>query len=324
MLLICLAGPAFAACAGQNLIPELQKSDPEGVASMFDRANAVRNARGRLWTVEVPGADPSFLFGTFHSGEVLETVTPKVWRLLDAARISIFEVSLDQQAALEERMASDPGFAFDLDGPGVLSEMTEAQAEAFGQALGRRGVDLYAADRMQPWLLAALLGFPPCHLQAMSSGDKPMDEVLARHAVSLGIPVIGLESYDTALDSLNRVPKEQMLLALVGAPELLDQEEDVFRTNASLYAAGDVQAINEFGIYLTERFRPDLKVREINDAMMTELLDVRNRAWMPTLESELAKGGAFVAVGALHLPGAVGLVELLRAKGFTISRTAVD
>ena len=33
----------------------------------------------------------------------------------------------------------------------------------------------------------------------------------------------------------------------------------------------------------------------------------------------LADGGAFIAVGALHLPGAIGLVELLRGAGFTVT-----
>ncbi|MCB8829204.1 TraB/GumN family protein [Escherichia coli] len=30
------------------------------------------------------------------------------------------------------------------------------------------------------------------------------------------------------------------------------------------------------------------------------------------------KGNAFIAVGALHLPGEKGLVALLRSKGFTV------
>jgi uncharacterized protein YbaP (TraB family) len=33
----------------------------------------------------------------------------------------------------------------------------------------------------------------------------------------------------------------------------------------------------------------------------------------------LEKGNAFIAVGALHLPGETGLVSLLRERGYTVS-----
>ena len=34
----------------------------------------------------------------------------------------------------------------------------------------------------------------------------------------------------------------------------------------------------------------------------------------------LDKGGAFVAVGALHLPGDAGVIEMLRKDGYTLTR----
>lgn len=315
-----MTGFARAECVGANLLPELRANDPAGIEAMFARADAVPNANGRLWRVDKPGSTPSHLFGTFHSGEALGTVTPAIWALLEASRIAIFEVELAEQEAMEARMASDPSFVFDLEGKGVLSVMTEEQAATFTEALTLRGMDVRAADRMQPWLLAAILSFPPCHLRAMSSGDQALDSVLAQRAQGLGISEAGLETYEVALESLQSVPKEMLITALTGVPELLDREEDVFRTNHHLYETGQIQAINELGIYLTERFRPDIDARGINVAMMTELLDVRNLGWMPRLEAELNKGNAFVAVGALHLPGEVGLVELLRAKGFTVTR----
>jgi uncharacterized protein YbaP (TraB family) len=34
----------------------------------------------------------------------------------------------------------------------------------------------------------------------------------------------------------------------------------------------------------------------------------------------IAKGGAFVAVGALHLSGKRGLIEIFRAKGYSVTK----
>ena len=66
------------------------------------------------------------------------------------------------------------------------------------------------------------------------------------------------------------------------------------------------------------RSRPDSAA--LYDEVMAELVGGRNRAWLGRLEPALARGGAFVAVGALHLPGADGLVQLLRDRGWTVTR----
>ncbi len=107
---------------------------------------------------------------------------------------------------------------------------------------------------------------------------------------------------------------------MVETSALLEREEDTFRTNADLYAAGEITAINEFGIWLSERqgVIPDSRAR--NAEIMAEIIDARNLLWMRTLLPEIDQGDAFVAVGALHLPGSLGLIELLRREGYKISR----
>ena len=47
-----------------------------------------------------------------------------------------------------------------------------------------------------------------------------------------------------------------------------------------------------------------------------------NLNWMSALLEELTKGDAVVAVGALHLGGEDGLLQLLAAEGFEIRRLA--
>ncbi|MDX2156599.1 MAG: TraB/GumN family protein [Hyphomicrobiaceae bacterium] len=50
-----------------------------------------------------------------------------------------------------------------------------------------------------------------------------------------------------------------------------------------------------------------------------ELLTVRNARMRDAALPVLAEGGAFIAVGALHLVGEDGLVALLRAAGFEVT-----
>jgi hypothetical protein len=49
------------------------------------------------------------------------------------------------------------------------------------------------------------------------------------------------------------------------------------------------------------------------------LLATRNLGMRENAVPHLAQGGAFIAVGALHLPGRHGLVALLREAGYTVT-----
>ena len=49
----------------------------------------------------------------------------------------------------------------------------------------------------------------------------------------------------------------------------------------------------------------------------------RNKTMAESAEPILAKGNAFIAVGALHLPGPDGLIELLRKAGYTVTAEGV-
>jgi uncharacterized protein YbaP (TraB family) len=51
----------------------------------------------------------------------------------------------------------------------------------------------------------------------------------------------------------------------------------------------------------------------------TKFLTDRNKKWIPKIEENIKKGQVFIAVGAAHLPGENGVIELLRTKGYTLT-----
>ena len=50
------------------------------------------------------------------------------------------------------------------------------------------------------------------------------------------------------------------------------------------------------------------------------LLDIRNRLMVARMMPRLGEGNALVAVGALHLPGRRGILNLLAEEGYHIAR----
>jgi uncharacterized protein YbaP (TraB family) len=49
-----------------------------------------------------------------------------------------------------------------------------------------------------------------------------------------------------------------------------------------------------------------------------DFLDVRNKNWIPVIESQIKVNSTFIAVGAAHLPGENGVINLLKMKGYTV------
>ena len=49
------------------------------------------------------------------------------------------------------------------------------------------------------------------------------------------------------------------------------------------------------------------------------LLSTRNRNWIPVMSEQMKAQPTFFAVGAGHLGGAVGVVALLREKGYKVT-----
>lgn len=318
--LMFFAPSAWANCIGQDMLPELRASDSAGIDAMFARSHAVPNGQGKFWKIEKPGIPASYLFGTFHAGDVVDEVSDDVWSALENSRIALFELSEQEQDAMNQRIASDPTFTMDLSAPPLLDELTNDQRRVLTKAFMARGMPVQAANQMRPWLLASLLGFPACHLRAAAAGAQVLDNVMVQRAQANGVAVEGLETYEEALAGFSGLNRDVLIKALVADDTLLDREEDIFRTNAGLYSAAETAAINEMAIWMTERAGLDIDARQINETLMAGLLDGRNRKWMRPLNGHLKGGGVFIGVGALHLPGQAGLIELLRTEGFVLTR----
>ena len=95
---------------------------------------------------------------------------------------------------------------------------------------------------------------------------------------------------------------------------------DARRTSVELYQTAEIAAIWEFSIVTGAETVGIARSREIFGEFADLLLDKRNRAWMETMLPQLETGGVFAAFGAMHLVGEAGVIELLRAQGFEVSR----
>jgi uncharacterized protein len=168
------------------------------------------------------------------------------------------------------------------------------------------GVPMSLLDTQAPWVIGVELA----ELQYTRLGydpDQGVDEQLLRRAQADGKPTAGLETVDEELGGLERLPRADQLKILDQTlGELKDSQADMLVV-LSAWRQGDTARL---ATLLSKEFREF-------PALYRPLVTDRNQHWLPQIERFLKDDrNTLVVVGALHLVGDGGLLELLRQAGY--------
>lgn len=318
-----LAAGAAADCGGgRDLLAELETSDPAAWRQVMAEAQAEPDAVGVYWRIEAPGAAPSYLLGSYHVPHPLIDQTPAApMKALAGARAMLMEMAPQEAARLGAILQSDPGLLANLDHPSLKTVMEEQLgAGAFDPveaALTALGLPAGQAAALRPWFVAISLATPSCAMADLAGGAGAMDMRFARRAGELGLPVIGMETWETLLPTLQRDEwSPESLAALELAARDVGRGRDLHTTAARLYVAETVWPIWTFGQWEARRAGLDAGADESRQLLIKD----RNLRFVEAATPELRRGGVFVIVGAMHLGGEGGMLELLRARGFEVAR----
>lgn len=321
MLAVGQARAEAPACNGSDLLSALEASDPAAARAIAAEAAATFNGKGLLWRIEKAGIKPSFLFGTMHMTDPRVTrLTPAAQRAFDAADTVVIETTdvLDQNKMVAAIMG-EPELMMFTDGTTLTSRLSAEDANLVDQALVERGIPAASVAMMKPWMLSAMLALPACELARKAAGAPVLDLKLAQDAKSAGKSLEGLETSIDQLRAMASIPMEFHMKGLVETLRLGDRSDDVIETMIVLYTR------EQTGMFWP-LFRHVLPGGEEDDAgyavFEEEMITRRNVAMAEHAEPILATGNAFIAVGALHLPGRLGLIEKLRSAGYSVSPVA--
>ncbi|TIQ35645.1 MAG: polysaccharide biosynthesis protein GumN [Mesorhizobium sp.] len=324
LVVLLLAGRAHAeapACAGTDLLAGLAKSDPAAFEKVEAEAAAVPNGKSLLWKLEKPGEKPSYLFGTMHMTDVRVTTLPAAARkAYDGAGTIIIETTdaLDK-AKMMAAMAAEPGLMMFTDNTTLSSLLSPEDAAVLNKGLDARGIPPLTVAKMKPWILSAMVALPACEVARQAAGAPVLDVKLASDAKASGKDVEGLETAADQLRAMASLPLSYHMKGLVETLKLGDKVNDVNETMIVLYQRGEV------GMFwpLFRAVLPDAENDQAGYAAFEQtMITSRNKVMVDHAMPILAKGNAFMAVGALHLPGPDGLVEDFRKAGYTV--TAVN
>ena len=316
---LALPGIADAACAGKDLLAELNSEERD----RLEAAAAVHPwHEGRYFEVRRGGAS-SVVFGTMHMTDPdIATPPSALVDRLATSRILLLEITAEEEARMQQEMIRNPNMIIAGQGQRLRPNMSDAEWAALSELLADYGVPRAVADRMAPWFLTILLSIPACVMEAQAGEGTGaiLDRRIEALAHETGIDVRGLETFETLFDIMAEGDHAEHVEMLRLALPTLRHSEDILATSRRLYLDGRVMLIWELGRAMLERDMDAEKASAIMDQNAEALLARRNRLWMETLIPELRRGGAVVAVGALHLGGEDGVLRLLEAEGFTIRR----
>lgn len=319
---LAVTGGAALACGGSDILPTLPEAER---AAILARAQAAPFPEGNLWRASRDEAE-IVVVGTYHLPDPrLDPLLDRVAPLVAAADLVVVEALPEEAEALARAMAETPELAYITDGPTLRDLLSEAEWQRYADEMAARGVPGFMASRFRPWLAFTMLSLPVCAIEAAMGAGQGLDDRIVARARAAGVPVIGLEGVEVLFQVFDSLTPEESLDILRATILTADRAEDMLATLTRAYFDGQHRLVWEFGrSWMPEAARPlfpPQRTGPLYDRLEAALLQARNRDWMAQLQPLAVPGARLVlAVGAAHLSGPDGVLDLLHRDGWTLHR----
>jgi uncharacterized protein YbaP (TraB family) len=266
-------------------------------------ANGIsQTEKSLLW--RITGRDlprPSYLYGTIHM------ICPE-------------DLKLDDSLVRSVEMSNRLFFEIDMDAPGMMLKTMklsmlssgslrdlmkpEDYEELSGFVKDSLGLPMVMLNRMKPIVLMSMLYTKALTCKTPGS----YEEALSRLAKKLNVPISGLETLEDQMSIFDQIPDSTEIQMLMNMVKHFNDHRTEFDSMIQAYKSKD---LSRLGSMISAA--PDISGFE--DLLLVN----RNKKWISVMQDEMKKSGCLFAVGAGHLPGANGLIQLLRQTGFSVS-----
>lgn len=261
-----------------------------------------------LWKISGNGLEkPSYLFGTIHllcsDDAGLSENMKKAIRECDEV---YFEVDMDNMFEMlgamgEMKMKGDTTLQ------DLLSDADYAKVKNYFETKSTM-LPFSMLETFKPILAASTLqeGSLSCTTTAM------MEQVIMEEASPYGKKIKGLESMAYQASVLDSIPYKLQAEQLVS-----------FIDKANEGNEGDKELDEMMNAYKSQDLKKLEDLMVSSEAGMANFTDIllynRNINWVNKLRTILPKGSVVIAVGAGHLPGDKGVINLLRKEGYKLT-----
>ena len=263
-------------------------------------------SKGLLWKIEKTSTRSSYVFGTIHLDDARVTDLPApVKETFTRSKSFTMEMIIDE--------ASTQKFATSMlldDGSDLKVLLGEPLYTKTTEAMREYGMPSEITERFKPWALMLTLMLPKVRQGVI------VDEVLYQQALQQNKSVHQLESVEEQISVFNGLQMEVQVGLLKQTVDHRDLIPEMIEKSIQAYLKRDMGAMWEINNSMME----DEADKNLNEAFLQRVLYDRNKRMVERMQPRLAEGGAFLAVGALHLYGEKGLLSLLQSRGCRVTR----
>ncbi len=255
-----------------------------------------------LWEISGNGLkEPSYFFGTMHimCAEDTKLSAPMKDIIKNTGQI-YFEMDIDNLGEMLMGM-----FSLKLNTDSSLKQTltTEeyARVKAFFDKQGM-GQMMMLMDKMPPMFLSMMAQkeFIPC------KENDGMEMAIMREAQPYKKETLGLETMAFQIGLFSEMPYGAQARDLVRMVDSADLYKNKMPELVAQYKSQDIDALLQMSM--------DEESSELEDALLTK----RNANWVNQFDSIAKAKTTLFAVGAAHLGGDKGVLNLLKNKGYTV------
>ncbi|MDR2908049.1 MAG: TraB/GumN family protein [Bacteroidales bacterium] len=261
------------------------------------------NAQSLLWEISGNGlTEKSYLFGSIHIQDkrVFE-LDSLAWNGFNESKYFALEFDIENidPMAMAKRMIMQQSY----------EELLSKEDFKLLKKVAKKYVDapFMGLKRMKPFFVAAAIS------QSVLPKDEkdPLDLFLLKKARKANKTILELESFDLQMDVIDSFSFEEQLQTLIELIHTPNLEDSLKKESEELIQAYLNQSDKKLYKLLMES--------DDNEEFMKKFINERNHNMAKKILTFLPNGGTFIVVGAGHLAGDEGLVNLLKTNGYTLT-----
>ncbi|WP_282146380.1 TraB/GumN family protein [Alteromonas stellipolaris] len=256
------------------------------------------------------GENTLYIGGTLHLLSESDYPLPDAYNTAyQQSETLVFETDLDALETQEFAQSMMKQLTYSQ-GNSLANDLSEETLANLSAHMEARGLSLSNFMMYKPAFLSITLSM--IELQIMGLTSEGVDKHFFNRGKNDNKTILWLESPEQQLSFIQKMGNGDEDAFIQYTLEDVETLPQVLPKMKSSWKAGDIDKMYEESMADFKSEYPDI---------FDTLLSSRNKAWMQFLVEALAtKTTEFVLVGALHLPGELGVLNMLEQQGFDVEK----